>query len=255
MGDALAKDVTCELRLGRWQDVLADVECDALITDPPYSSKTHEAYSPRTSVLTACERDAKWAARGGKRRELSYESWGAEDVAEAAAAWCKMCRGWVVVFCDDVLAPVWQAELRKHERYVFSPIAAVEPGSRVRLAGDGPSQWSTWIIVARPRSLPWSKWGTLPGAYVVPAGHSGQKNKIVTGGKPLWLMNALVRDYTKPRDVICDPCSGGGTTLLAANTNGRSAIGSEMDPATHAKAIKRLARGYTPTFDFGDATP
>jgi 23S rRNA G2445 N2-methylase RlmL len=33
-----------ELRLGRWQDVLDDiVQCDALITDPPYSERTHKA--------------------------------------------------------------------------------------------------------------------------------------------------------------------------------------------------------------------
>lgn len=33
---------TIELRCGRWQDVLADVtQCDAVITDPPYSDKTH----------------------------------------------------------------------------------------------------------------------------------------------------------------------------------------------------------------------
>jgi len=235
-----------DLRLGRWEDVLADVECDALITDPPYSARTHEAYSPRTDVLTACERDAKWSARGGKRRTLDYETWNDDQIAEAAENWSRMCRGWIVVFCDHVIARVWESELQRYGRYVFSPLAAVEPGSRVRLAGDGPSQWSTWIVTARPRTMPWCKWGTLPGAYVVPEGNSGQKSKVVTGGKPLWLMQRLVADYSRPGDLICDPCAGGATTLLAAAIEGRRAIGAEMDPVTHAKATKRLARGYTP---------
>lgn len=237
-----------DLRCGDWRTALADVgEVDALICDPPYSERTHAAYSRTTAVLTACERDARWAARGGARRTLNYHPWGEAEIAAAAAAWSQMCRGWIVVFCDDVLAPLWQRELGRTDRYVFSPLAAVEPGSRVRLVGDGPSQWSTWIIVARPRALPFSKWGTLPGAYVVPEGHSGQKQKLVIGGKPLWLMRALVRDYSRPGDLVCDPCAGGATTLLAAAIEGRRAIGAELDPKTHALACKRLARGYTPT--------
>lgn len=35
------KVASADLRLGRYQDVLADVECDAVIADPPYSERTH----------------------------------------------------------------------------------------------------------------------------------------------------------------------------------------------------------------------
>ena len=59
-------------------------------------------------------------------------------------------------------------------------------------------------------------------------------------------MRALVRDYTRPGDLVCDPCAGGATTLLAAAIEGRRAIGAELDPSTHAKAMRRIARGYTP---------
>ena len=31
-----------DFRLGKYQDVLCDVECDALICDPPYSDRTHK---------------------------------------------------------------------------------------------------------------------------------------------------------------------------------------------------------------------
>lgn len=33
------------LRLGRYQDVLSDVVCDAVITDPPYSDRNHKGYN------------------------------------------------------------------------------------------------------------------------------------------------------------------------------------------------------------------
>jgi site-specific DNA-methyltransferase (adenine-specific) len=65
------------------------------------------------------------------------------------------------------------------------------------------------------------------------------------GGKPLALMRAIIRDYTRPGDLVMDCFAGGGTTLLAAAMEGRRAIGAEMDPETYAKAKARLAKGYT----------
>ena len=72
--------------------------------------------------------------------------------------------------------------------------------------------------------------------------HARRGANIVAGAKPPNLMRALVRDYTRPGDLVCDPCAGGGTTLLAAVQEGRRAVGSEMDPETHAKAVERLKR-------------
>ena len=77
---------------------------------------------------------------------------------------------------------------------------------------------------------------------------------LVVGGKPLDLMRAIVRDYSRPGDLICDPCAGGATTLLAAAMEGRRAVGAEIDHETYAKASARIARGYTPPL-FVDAAP
>jgi site-specific DNA-methyltransferase (adenine-specific) len=228
-----------DLRLGRYQDALADVTCDLLCVDAPYSSKTHDSHSPRTDVLTACERDERWAARGGVRQTINYAAFTHEDVRAFVDSWAQRTRGWIVTITDNALAPVWSAQLREHDRYVFAPLPLVELGSRVRLTGDGPSSWTCWIVVARPHSL--NKWGTLCGAYVEP-----DERKPIIGGKPLGIMRAIVRDYSRPGDVVCDPCAGGATTLLAAAIEGRRAIGSEMDPVTYAKAQARIARGYTP---------
>jgi DNA modification methylase len=100
-------------------------------------------------------------------------------------------------------------------------------------------------MVARPKRL--SKWGTLPGGYTGPPGE-----RVHIGGKPLWLMRALVRDYTKPGDLVCDPMAGAATTLIAALSENRRAIGAEVDPETFAVAQKRMALGYTPSL-FGGA--
>ena len=55
------------------------------------------------------------------------------------------------------------------------------------------------------------------------------------------LMRAIVRDYSRPGDLICDPTAGLATTGVAALTMGRRFVGAEMDPETHAKGAKRLA--------------
>jgi hypothetical protein len=251
---------SADLRFGRWQDVLEGVECDALIVDAPYSSKTHAGHDSGTQQANALAGDPldnrKRYAQGldPVRRELSYGAWELDDVNAFVASWAPRTRGWFVTITDHVLAPIWADALEAAGRYVFSPLAFVAPGSRVRMSGDGPAQWSCWVIVARPASL--SKWGALPGAYVVPPGHNGRKVSgssatSVVGGKPLWLMQSLVRDYSRTGDLVCDPCAGSGSTLIAAVTEGRRAIGSECDPVHFAMAQKRLARGFTPAFDFG----
>jgi site-specific DNA-methyltransferase (adenine-specific) len=218
-----------DLRLGRWQDVLVDVEqIDALIVDAPYSDRTHRAYRDMAAI---------------GRRALSYDSFTSAAIDQLVAAWAPRTRGWFVTLTDHVLAPAWADALERIGRYVFAPIACMEPGSRVRLVGDGPTQWSVWAVVARPKTQRMQRWGSLPGGYVVPMieGRNG-----VLGCKPLWLMRAIIRDYTRPGDLVCDPCAGGGTTLLAALQEGRRAIGAECMPEHYEIARKRLARGFTP---------
>ena len=53
----------------------------------------------------------------------------------------------------DVLAPEFERCMREAGRYVFSPIACVEPGRSVRIVGDGPA-WTSWLVVAGAGSEP-----------------------------------------------------------------------------------------------------
>ena len=225
-----------ELRLGDWRAVLADVgQFDAIITDPPYSERTHAA-------AAAARRDVGNTPDPGKiPADIPYACWSDDTAANFVRDLSPRCRGWFVVMTSHDLARVFEKELQEAGRYVFAPVAWVAPGSRIRLAGDGPSNWTCWIVVARPRSMPYSKWGTLPGAYVI-----GNRDSQIMGGKPLHLMRSLVRDYSRPGDLVCDPCAGMATTLFAAAIEGRRAIGSELDPVIFAAAKRRLELPFTP---------
>lgn len=215
-----------ELRCGDWREVLADVtERDAVIADPPYSERTH---SGQCTVRND----------GAGLTPISYaaidETLPLRDMAKLATP-----NGWTVFLSDSVLTEPWRLAAESLGRVGFAPVPCVLRGMTVRLSGDGPSSWAVYANVSRPKSL--AKWGTLPGAY---AGTPGERYHI--GGKPIWLMRAIVRDYSRPGDLIVDPYAGGGATLLAAAIEGRRAIGAELDPETFKKAVRRLEAGYTP---------
>lgn len=230
-----------------WRELAERVPvCDAVIVDAPYSEKTHAGHNG--GALTA-RRASSWAKktldetklgdRPNKKNErayalrskssrasLGYAHWGPTEVAEFVAAWAPRCTGWIVSLTDDVLAPHWADAMRAAGRLVFAPIACVDPGATVRMGGEGPAQWACWAVVSRPRTKSFLSWGALPGAYVTPPGMSAQK--LVTGGKQPWLMGQLVQHYSRPGDLVVDPCCGAGTTLVAAIKHGRRAIGGDV---------------------------
>lgn len=209
--------MTADLRLGPWERVLADVVADCLLVDAPWSKKTHEGHAEGLSGYD-----------GSAREDLPYRWWTEGDVHAFVSSWAPRTRGWFVAMTDDVLAPTWKAALAAEDRVVFPALPYVCRGDRVRTRGDGPSTWTTQIIVARPRTREFASWGTKPGAYVLPTG-LGQidREKLITGGKPLWLLTQLVQDYSRFGDVVVDPCAGAATTLLAAHILGRHGVGAE----------------------------
>lgn len=222
----------------------AGVMVDALIVDAPYSERTHDGHG--TMERHGCGVPPMYD--GGERRELDYEAWTPGDVGAFVGDWNALVRGWLGSLTDHVLVPAWATAMEAGYRYAFSPLACVETGSRFRAVGDGPPQWSTWLVLSRPRSREWMRWATIeareargakpiPGAYVGPS-----ERKDVTGGKPLWLMRAIVGDYSREGDLVCDPCMGAGTTLVAAVELGRRAVGCEPDAGRFEMAAKRLAK-------------
>ena len=232
-----------------WKDLPVE-SCDLLCVDAPYSEKTHKghdegsmtanralAWSRRVTDKPITRpnqiRERRYAANASSmgRSSLDYSYWTSADVDAFVEHWVPRTNGWFVSLTDDQLAPAWAAALERAGRYVFSPLACVEPGSRVRMSGDGPSQWTCYAIVARPKRAPYSKWGALPGAYIPGPNDKSPRpqndGKGVVGGKPRWLMDRLILDYSRPGDLVVDPCCGAATTGVAALRHGRRFIGGD----------------------------
>jgi len=210
---------------------MRDGAVGAVITDPPYSERTHKGHD---TVARRTAGDPGYD--GAERKVLGYAAWTEADVRAYVPEMCRVSRGWVVIMTDHTLAPLIARQLESCGRYVFAPLPFYAPGSRCRLSGDGPSSWTDWIIVARTAKQ--RAWGTLPGGYV--AGE-GWREREHMGGKPTMLMRALVRDYSKPGDTVLDPFAGMGTTGKAALAEGRRAILVERDPLT-AEAMRERIR-------------
>lgn len=244
----LLADGAIDLRLGRWQDVLADVErCDAVITDPPYTKRTHLGYRRHSDYRNGINAEVVGPS-------IEYEELTEDDLFGLSVEWAKRARFWFIAFNDHVGWTAMQRGCASLDCYTFAPVPWVRPDGAPRFNADGPSNGCEWILVSRPRrALPKDRKSARPGAYRFSVSSVGVEGRIRTGQKPLGLMRAIIRDYTKPGDLVVDPFCGGGTTALACVMEGRRCITSEVDPDTFAKARKRLERGFTPDMFAGAA--
>jgi hypothetical protein len=258
LGNCLHGDDVARVMQGR--------KADLLCLDAPYSEKTHSGHregkltADRAASFAASHADnptpeSAYAARhyataagaSAARTDLEYAAWSPADVELFVSLWVPLTSGWCASITDSELAPAWGDSFDAAGLYRFAPLPLVETGSRVRMTGDGPSCWTCWIVVARPKCRTFASWGTLPGAYLQPAerdiNSTGGSDRI-GGGKPLQAMIRIVGDYSKRGGLVVDPTCGAGTTLMAAKMCGRRSIGIELDRGRAEIAVRRLKKSH-----------
>ena len=72
-------------------------------------------------------------------------------------------------------------------------------------------------------------------------GWSYTGNRLHPTQKPVEPLAELIREFSKPGDLVLDPFAGSGSTLVAAQQCGRRYLGIELDADHCATARKRLA--------------
>jgi DNA modification methylase len=215
------------IRVGRWQDTLqhiyeAEDPCvDSVITDAPYSERTHTGQRSGTSTSTT----------------ITYNSITRDDVEDFVAAWVPVVTQWFVVFGDHITQAWWAAAFQDAGLYVFAPVAWVRTVWTPRKDASGPASGVEYITVARPRRVVKRKASRPPWYQEAPV----RSSRGVTGEKPLALMRRIVEDYTQPGDLVVDPFSGRGTTGVACVERGRRFEGSEVSASTARAAQRRIA--------------
>jgi hypothetical protein len=196
-----------------------------IITDPPYSEALHALH----------DESARRSTDKADRQVLGYSGLTPEMVLDLAGIFHEVAKGWIAWMTDHELSLVVRSAMSQQGRATFPPVVFHHPGRSVRLSGDGPSSWTDYIMTSRPAAL--RRWGTLPGGYVASAGWN---DKARMGGKPTRLMRLMVRDYSRPKEVVCDPFMGAGTTGVACMLEDRDFIGVEIDPDAFDIACKRI---------------
>jgi DNA modification methylase len=66
-------------------------------------------------------------------------------------------------------------------------------------------------------------------------------NRLHPTQKPVPCLKPLIAAFTQPGDIVLDPFSGSGSTLIAARALRRRFIGIDLDPGHHRTARARLA--------------
>lgn len=71
-------------------------------------------------------------------------------------------------------------------------------------------------------------------------GPIGKKKTVHPTEKYGWMIEPLIRNHTKPGDVVLDAFAGSATTLVIARQQDRNAIGFEKSPAMYQMAKARI---------------
>lgn len=71
-------------------------------------------------------------------------------------------------------------------------------------------------------------------------GPIGKKKTAHPTEKYRWMIEPLIRNHTKPGDVVLDAFAGSATTLVIARQHARHAIGFEKSPAMYGMAKARI---------------
>lgn len=206
---------------------LVDEPIHAVITDPPYTERTHgKARTPEREGVTA------------------FAAISDDDLRAILSTCGTLSKGWVVATLDYRHAVEFDVNPPEGLRVMRLGVW-VKTNPTPQLSGDRPAQgWESIAYMHRADRR--SKWngGGSHGNYVAPIpppeGHPT--------AKPLPLVSQWVRWFTGLNDLILDPFAGSGTTLRAAKNEGRRAIGIEADERYCELIAKRLAQDV---LDFG----
>lgn len=208
---------------------------DVVLTDPPFASDIYErggtnqhqttksGTSPGMVVMKAGGIGSLDAVLVGSVREIA-----------------RVARRWVLMFCDVESVGLVRATMREAGlRYVRTG-AWVKTDPMPQFTGDRPAQGFEAVCIAHVRAKGKMRWNGGGRAAVWTYGLCKEDRPDHPCPKPIPLMEALVRDFTDPGDLILDAFAGSCTTGVAAKRLGRRFIGWERDPRYFEIGRKRL---------------
>lgn len=203
--ETLADGVT--LYLGDCREILPTVtNIDAVISDPPYGMNKEFANDAPEAADALVAHVMRWAKDTASGNVLAF--WSAQRMGVIEAVFSpKRVMIWNKTFA--IYAP-------NNVGYRFEPIVWVSGKEATAKRGD--------VFEAFPIAFK---------AQAENAAHPTQK--------PVAVMEEILRDFTRPTEVVLDPFMGSGTTGVAAVKLGRKFIGIEINPTYFDIARNRIS--------------
>lgn len=217
---------------GDCREVMATMEdssVSAVLTDPPYTDRTHAKARSLTSGVV-------------HEGITTFASISDSDLRTIISECGRVSAGWVIATLDYRHAVEFDTDppegLKCQRVGVW-----VKTNPTPQITGDRPAQgWEAISYLHKERGRSVWNGGGKHGNYVTkistPTGHPT--------AKPLPIIEDWVTRFTNRGDTVFDPFAGSGTTLRAAMNLGRRAIGVEIDERYCELIAKRLGQQ---TFD------
>jgi DNA modification methylase len=200
--------------------LLGNFKPSLMVTDPPYGVAYDPAWRHRAGVNKS--------ARTGKVRNDEQADWG--------AAWALF---------PGTIAYVWHGALHATTvaesliRRGFSIRAQIIWAKERLVIGRGDYHWQhepCWYAVRSKGN--WT--GDRKQTTLWTVSSKGQDTETVHGTqKPVECMRRPILNNSRMGEAVYDPFLGSGTTLIAAQTTGRTCLGLEIDPGYVDVALRR----------------
>lgn len=223
---------------------------DAIVTDPPYSSGG-QYRGDRSNRSTAVK------YMGIKTDHPAADFTGDNRDQRGFAYWCALWLGELLriarpgaalaVSCDWRQLPTLTDAVQAGGWVWRGVLPWCKPDARPQFGRPrGAAEFYVWAT-AGPRPL---EGECLPGYWVA----SWSRDKLHQTEKPLQVLRDLVR-LAPPGGVVLDPFMGGGTTGIAALTEGRQFVGVDIDAHWCEVVRLRLAAARVRSLDVVDTLP
>lgn len=221
-----------KLILGNSLECLKNMDkFDHIITDPPYEKSVHDSMNKRKS---GPRKDGR-----AELKKLDFESVDSirNKIVSAAE---KLTEKWFIAFCTIEGTARWADAINESQLKYKRACVWVKPDATPQLNGQCPAQGSECFVCA---------WGGSGRSVWNSGGKRGIYNHLcnprIRDGrhpteKPVSLMQEIISDFVAKGDTILDPFMGSGTTLVAAQKMGFSAVGIEMNPDYFDVACQRV---------------
>lgn len=205
---------------GDCTEIIAELslQCDVIITDPPYSKHTHAKHLSTVKI---------------DRQSLGFEEITKDKMVELARRWTEIAQRWVIFTCDYHFM---------EDLFISGILTRFgiwrKPNSAPQFTGDRPGiGWEAVAICHRQGEKRWNGGGRHAFWEC-----NVDRNSIHPTAKPEKLIRSFVTDFSEIGELILDPFMGSGTTLRAAKDLNRRCIGIECDEKWCEYAAKRLAQ-------------